>query len=332
MKIDVVVGNPPYQKTYNCEEKVGCTIGESIYQLFVENGSMMSDIVCMITPTKWFAGNKKLDNMREILLTGNHVSGLVILDAMKTFNIKMDRVTYFCWNKNYTGKTRIIDFIDSSNNDIRYISFGMVDCFIPSKTDLGIVEKVIQGESIEPLVNSFGTFDISSKERPLPVKMNDDDVLLHYTGSECHGDNVGYIPRDQIKRNINYIDAHKVICTTAFDLINKNKIINRVIYIGKGEVCTISYLVIGPTETEQEARNIEKYIKTKFVRALVRVRVNCHSLNANRFRFVPMQDFTESSDIDWSKHVSDIDKQLYNKYRLSQEEIDYIERTIKPIE
>lgn len=50
------------------------------------------------------------------------------------------------------------------------------------------------------------------------------------------------------------------------------------------------------------------------------------------FEYVPTQDFTSNSDIDWSQSVSDIDKQLYEKYGLKQEEMDYIESTIKPME
>ena len=99
MKFDVVIGNPPYQKTNGNVTEGSVASGESIYQLFFENATRISDIVCMITPAKWFAGNKKLDNMRKILLTGNHITKIGILDANKIFHIIMDKVSYFCWNK-----------------------------------------------------------------------------------------------------------------------------------------------------------------------------------------------------------------------------------------
>ena len=76
--------------------------------------------------------------------------------------------------------------------------------------------------------------------------------------------------------------------------------------------------------------NACKYIKTIFVRYLTSIKVDNTSLaNSSRFSLVPLQDFTSNSDIDWSKSVDEIDKQLYKKYNLTQEEIDYIEKTIK---
>lgn len=97
------------------------------------------------------------------------------------------------------------------------------------------------------------------------------------------------------------------------------------------EACSDTYLVIGDFDTEDEAVNCDKYICTKFLRFLVLMKVTSIIMNLKAFTDVPLQDFTSSSDIDWSASISDIDKQLYKKYNLSQEEIDYIERTIKPM-
>ena len=86
-------------------------------------------------------------------------------------------------------------------------------------------------------------------------------------------------------------------------------------------------------EDAEKASNVAKYIKTRFFRFLTYCLADslC-GLNAYRVSLVPDQDFTSSSDIDWSQSVADIDKQLYKKYNLTQEEIEYIEATIKPIE
>lgn len=75
-----------------------------------------------------------------------------------------------------------------------------------------------------------------------------------------------------------------------------------------------------------------KYIKTKFLRYIVGSLKVSQNVYQSVYQFVPLQDFTEKSDIDWSKSVAEIDQQLYKKYNLSDEEITFIESMIKPME
>ena len=75
-----------------------------------------------------------------------------------------------------------------------------------------------------------------------------------------------------------------------------------------------------------------KYIKSKTLRLLLRMRAVGIGITTDCYKFIPIQNFSSNSDIDWSQSIADIDKQLYKKYNLSQEEIDYIEKTIKPME
>lgn len=74
------------------------------------------------------------------------------------------------------------------------------------------------------------------------------------------------------------------------------------------------------------------YLSSKFVRFLIFITTASINTTKKNYRFVPLQDFTTNSDIDWSQSISDIDQQLYRKYELTQEEIDYIEKTIEPME
>ena len=98
------------------------------------------------------------------------------------------------------------------------------------------------------------------------------------------------------------------------------------------EVCTETWLSLGCFDTEAEAIALNKYISTKFVRFLLLQTLSSIMVTDTMFRFVPLQDFTSSSDIDWSQSVADIDRQLYKKYGLTEEETAFIERTIKPME
>ena len=86
---------------------------------------------------------------------------------------------------------------------------------------------------------------------------------------------------------------------------------------------------MGNFADEAEATNCLSYVKTRFVRALLGVLKTTQDITPAKWKYVPLQDFTSASDIDWSQSVADIDKQLYKKYGLSDEEIDFIEKNVK---
>lgn len=83
---------------------------------------------------------------------------------------------------------------------------------------------------------------------------------------------------------------------------------------------------------EVEANNCLAYIKTKFLRTMLGILKITQDNNRDTWRMIPLQDFTLSSDIDWSQSVANIDKQLYKKYNLSDEEINFIETNVKEME
>ena len=88
-------------------------------------------------------------------------------------------------------------------------------------------------------------------------------------------------------------------------------------------------MIIGASEDKSIVENEYKYIQTRFARFLLMLAVSSINLSSDKFQFIPLQNFTERSDIDWNKNLSDIDKQLYIKYNLSTEEIAFIEKMIK---
>ncbi|WP_276695355.1 Eco57I restriction-modification methylase domain-containing protein [Ruminococcus champanellensis] len=92
---------------------------------------------------------------------------------------------------------------------------------------------------------------------------------------------------------------------------------------------THTFLGLGGFETKDEAKAALKYIKTKFARALLGVLKVTQDLNADKWKYVPLQDFTPTSDIDWSKPIAEIDRQLYKKYGLTPDEIKFIETHVK---
>lgn len=94
---------------------------------------------------------------------------------------------------------------------------------------------------------------------------------------------------------------------------------------------SLPYIDTAVFSTPEEATNYKKYLLSKFARFLLRQGITSVNVTRECFAFVPQQDFTSSSDIDWYKSVSEIDKQLYMKYHLTNEEISFIESMIKPM-
>lgn len=97
------------------------------------------------------------------------------------------------------------------------------------------------------------------------------------------------------------------------------------------EICTETFIQIFPFDSFSEMNNCNNYLKTKFARMMISIRKQDQGASKEVYSFVPLQDFTPSSDIDWSKSVPEIDAQLYKKYNLTEEEIAFIEKMIKPM-
>lgn len=104
-------------------------------------------------------------------------------------------------------------------------------------------------------------------------------------------------------------------------------------FVGKPkEICTDTYLQIGPFKDKKETENVCSYMKTKFFRFLLCVKKGSPVASKITYKFVPLQDFTVNGNIDWNQPIPEIDKQLYKKYGLSEEEIAFIEKMIKSME
>lgn len=95
--------------------------------------------------------------------------------------------------------------------------------------------------------------------------------------------------------------------------------------------CTYTFLQVGAFVSKEETSNCMKYLKTKLTRALLGTLKITQNNSSDVWQNVPLQDFTQNSDIDWSKSISEIDKQLYEKYNLSKEEIVFIEEKVQPM-
>lgn len=95
---------------------------------------------------------------------------------------------------------------------------------------------------------------------------------------------------------------------------------------------TDTFISVGQFQTGAEAEACMKYVKSKFARTMLGILKATQHTPRDCWRYVPLQDFTPQSDIDWSQPVSDIDRQLYRKYGLSEKETAFVEKMIRPME
>lgn len=323
MKFDVVIGNPPYQDLGG---------RASIYPKFVEQAIDISDITCMITRDNWLNG-KAFIEMRNKLTTTGSVKSIVHYPKVKeVFPDVAVSVAYFIWHRGIKEQTHYICIKDGTiviEQDLDTLD-GLI-----YKSNIGktILEKIPNhGEWPATFdTRSYPFMDQRKREHMQSVNTYDDE---HTIGVKINNANPVFVSHINFPNNSD-VEKYKVMCGV---IINEasidapGNVITNIIALPKGAVASETWSLIATFTSEEETINCKKYIKTKFVRFIANQSVNGRSnVTDNTFRCVPIQDFTSNSDIDWSQSVADIDKQLYKKYGLTQEEIDYIESTIKPM-
>lgn len=329
MKFDVVIGNPPYQ------EESGGRNATPLYNRFMSMGLKLSDISIWITPSRWFSGGIGLDNFRHEILSSSRITLIKnYKQAQKIFK-GVDIAGGVCIT-NICRHSDTIKFIDGETDN----SIDVNSNFIKEKEMLldrceaySIVDKTKSFKNLDNIVLPLNAFGLNAnfKGSIIPDEYNNIEVLGSY-------DSRTYISKDEIEKGADIVAGYKVITGKVnpdrggVNNSNSSNVINKPRILSPNQICTFSYLIVGTMVNKYCAQALYKYIKTKFSRFLVLVTLASMNISARNFMFVPMQDFTSKSDIDWSQSIADIDQQLYKKYNLTPEEIEYIEKTIKPMQ
>lgn len=339
MKFKAIVGNPPYQVIDGGGNGAAAV---PIYNKFVEiTKSISPDYISLITPAKWYGGGRGLDEFRENMLNETHIEAIFDYPNPKeifpTANIS-GGVCYFRWIKNYNShEVNFENVISGTRISARRVlnEFIPYDIFPRYNEATSILHRVLKSKNFEPLsaiIAQYKPFGLRTYERGSELRVNDSDLVLHTSKG------VGYIEKDSVTINEDYIKTYNVITGKALsghlgetDENGQVKVLATTKVIAPNEVCTESYIAIGKFNSEREANNAYKYLCTKFSRFLLLQALPTLDIRKERFIFVPLQDFTKNSDIDWSKSVEEIDAQLDAKYHLSDDEIVFIESMIKPM-
>lgn len=335
MQFDVIIGNPPYQ----LDDGGHGTSAAPVYHSFVEQAKALEPrMLTMVIPARWFTGGKGLDSFRHQMLADDRMRSLDIFEDSRDCFPGVDvagGITYFLWHRDAPGLCEVTNHakgVMGATVARRLLEPG-AKVFIRSNEALEILRAVFAAEGardfalpeIRRLSGSISArkpFGLSSNFRGLPEKLASDDVMIYQNGGTA------WVSREKVAAGKALIDRWKVLISYTSsehagqsDSKGMRRVLARVEVMAPGTVGTESYLVGGSFDNEESAMNLVRYLRTRFVRFLVSPLVTTQHVTRGSFEFVPMQDFSRP----WT------DEELYEKYKLTPNQVAHIESQIKPM-
>lgn len=343
VKFEAVIGNPPYQ------ESTVNTSDPSVYDKYLDIGYSISSIGCFITPAKFLFNvgktpkqwNKKMLNDEHLkvircefdgskIFSGSSFEGGVAITYHDT-NIVFGKIGTFIAIPELKSLLQRVD----STNTLASIVYAPESYKFTQKMHADFpnaVKKLSKGHADDITTNIFEKLP----EIFLDDKPKDNKHYIRIVGLSFKNRTYKWVNKEYI-RNHDNLTKYKVFVpksngAPAIGSGNPTVVIGTPLLADPFVGHTQTFISIGAFETRFEAEALLKYIKTKFLRILLSSLKVTQDNKKTVWRNVPLQDFTEHSDIDWSKSIPEIDQQLYRKYNLSEKEIAFIEKMIKPME
>lgn len=336
---DFCIGNPPYQAEADNNGRK-----PPVYNYFMEATYEIANTVELITPARFLfeAGqtpkewNKKMlgdkhfkvlkyEPRAENIFPNTEIKGgvaITIRDNEKDYG----EIGIFT---SYSELNEILQKVRHQVRDNRYFDsimaaqgfYKFANCAFDEHPEiLNVTGKGTKGKITSRIIEHLP--QIFTDEESNETK------TLRLLGRVNNARTFKSILRKYVLQN-EYIDSFNVILPKASGAGHFGEILAAPDIIEPGEITSDTFVSIGIFNERNAAKQCAKYLKTKFVRTLMGVLKVTQDVTPGKFKYVPLQDFTSSSDIDWSKSIHEIDIQLYRKYGLSKDEIDFIETHVK---
>lgn len=341
MKFDFVIGNPPYQ-----EERQGdSNTATPVYHNFMDAAYGISDSVMLITPARFlFNAGYTPKEWNKRMLNDDHFKVMEYeVEASRVFpntDIKGGvAITYRDQQKNF-GAIKVFTQHPEMNgilhkvlddgfvglNEIIVTSFAYHYTKVLYEENPILSGRASKGHDYDIQSNAFSVYPEVFVDKPL-----DDEDYIRILGRDGNTRCWKFIKRKYVT-DVSNLDAYKVFFPKATGTGQFGEILPDAIIGKPGDGGTVTFFTIGHFDSQTESLNCVKYTKTKFARALLSVLKVTQDNTPGKWKYVPLQDFTSSSDIDWAQSIANIDQQLYKKYNLSDEEINFIETNVKEME
>ena len=334
MKFDAIIGNPPYQVNIG-EQKDN--YGIPLYNQFVEVArEMKPNYISMIMPSRWFTGGRGLENFRRTMLSDHRMRSIFDYvdskDLFPTVDIS-GGVNYFLWDARHKKGCRFTNTLHGTSNTCER-DLNQFPIFVRNNGALSFINKVLDKckGTLNTQVSGQTPFGFVSTYRGTANPEQDTTAVeLKSSGATT------YVARADIKKNAAWTDMYKVVFSKATcehagtpDRNGKFRVLSAMTVLPPAVVCTQSYLVGGAYNTKEEADNFMAYLSTKFARYLMLQTITSQDLSPEKFMFVPTEDFTSNSDICWTTNdIPNIDRQLFDKYGITDAERAVADNTIK---
>lgn len=336
MKFNAIVGNPPY----NIIDGGGGSSSKPIYNKFVELSiDVAPSYISMIMPSRWFSGGKGLDEFRKNMIKDKRIKILHdYIDSKVCFNnVSIEGgVCYFLWEKNSNDKCDIYNHSSDGTTvkEQRFLSENdEIDVLIRNKISLDILKKVLEKKdnNFSDIVYPRNVFKIDNE---LDKYFSHEKSNLRILARIDNCRQYRFLTDDfTLKSGKNLVDKYKIFVSKADGAAGQlgnpipAKIIGKPEFGEINDICTETFLVIGPFDTKDEMINVSKYLKTKFCRYMIGIRKN-KNMTQDTYKYVPLQNFSNNSDVDWKQGIEQIDNYLFKKYKLNDSEINEINEKI----
>lgn len=328
VQFDVIIGNPPYQ----LDDGGAGRSAAPIYQKFIQvSKTLAPKFLTMITPSRWMAGGKGLDEFRAEMLADDRVRAITdFVDSDEAFpGVDVaGGVSYFLWDRDSRGLCAVTTVVRGQRSPTVERRLDEFDVFVRHSAAISVLHKVwpqgaVASASLGARVSGRNAFGFSTTERGAVSSggMQTPVVLVSSGGR-------GFVERDAVMTNPAWIDKWKSTVSRAApaggrpDRDGRYYGLSSVRIIEPGAVTTEAYPVVGAFDTEVEAERMCSYLRTRFVRFLLTLRAANQSVTRSTFAFVPQLPM----DRDWT------DDMLYRRYGISETEQAFIESMVRPME